>query len=102
MWRNLHATLAMQGNRAVRNAPNLNYSHAYENEFTFGHELNMDLNFFDLSKCNSNSNFNSIYGFRKFAKFNSNLICDCCTAVYDQSQQFCNRSSELRSRSLAY
>jgi len=57
---------------------NLCYSHAYdyESESTFGHELNLDESCFDLSKDNSNSNFSSIYGFRKSANFNSNLICD--------------------------
>ena len=37
---------AMQGNCTARNAPILAYesllSHAYENEFIFGHELNLN------------------------------------------------------------
>jgi len=47
-----------------------------ENELTFGHELNLDYRCFDLRKCNSNSNFSSIYDFRKSASFNSCLNCD--------------------------
>ena len=42
---------------------NVCYSHVYENESTFGHELNLDQSWFelskcrfDLNKCNSNSN----------------------------------------------
>jgi len=43
---------------------------AYENESTFGLELNLDYSYFELCKCHSN--FNSIYVFRNSANSNSN------------------------------
>ena len=66
----------MQGETRQSWRTNLFYSRAYdyENESTFGHELNLDESCFDLSK--DNSNFSSIYGFRKSVNFKSHLICD--------------------------
>ena len=79
----------MQANCTARNAPILTYEsilmsmschRLYENESTFGLEYNLDWSCFDLSKCNSNSNFSSISVFCKSANFNSNLICYSCVS----------------------